>query len=292
MQDKSQNYSTPDVSVLKNSKSITSIDRERYQILGLDPRSPAADFDRTPILIPKSFASMKAQSQENLSHRDNCEMDNLRNSCQNINMSFSIPEIQSSLDIISEVSEGLDEEKLNDLHVSNLFQANSNSNISESEKEVTVIKNPEFGSAKEKSFVSEQQTMVTNEKEDKDGADKLDKDIDHDMKIIQINDNKIKVWHDSEGNVSDKEQEKDRVEELQRKTLREDVIITFDECTTDTSLFKSTKVKDYQMKKDAEGKRKKSIKVDVKYEKSYESKTLTPENKHEALKVIRINDDM
>ncbi|XP_012223348.1 uncharacterized protein [Linepithema humile] len=289
--DKSQNYSTPDVSVLKNSKPIqTSI--ERYQILGLDPRSPAADFDRTPILIPKSFASMKTRSQENLSRRGSYEMDiyNPRNSYQNINTSFSIPEIQSLSDVTSEGLEGwkkLDTEKPNDSHISNLCQANSYSSTSESEKEVTVVKNPKFENAKEKPLTSEQ-TIVNNEKEDEDDADKLDdcKDIDHSTKIIQINDNKIKVWHDSEENVSDKQQEKDFVEKLlQRKTsLREDVIITFDECMTNTSLFKTTKVKgDCQTKEDAEGKKKKSIKVDVKSV-SCERKTFTPENKHETLK--------
>lgn len=36
--------------------------------MGLDPRSPAADFDRTPILMPKSIKRLRARSQEFL-HR-------------------------------------------------------------------------------------------------------------------------------------------------------------------------------------------------------------------------------
>lgn len=295
LQDKSQSYSTPDVSVLKNLKPITSIDKERFQILGLDPRSPAADFDRTPILIPRSFASMKARSQENLSRRGSYEMDiyNLRNSHQNVNTSFSSPEIQSLPDITSEVSESLkkldtDMEKPNNSHISKLFQVDSYSSISESEKEITVITNPKFENAKEKLF--SEQMIADDKEEDEDDADKLDdcKDIDHSMKIMQINDDKIKIWHDSEESVSDKQQEKKFAEKLlQRKSsLRKDVIITFDECVINTFLFKPTKVKGNGLtKEDAEGQKKKNIKVDVKSV-SYEWKTFTPENKQEAFKVI------
>ncbi|XP_046741748.1 uncharacterized protein LOC124408672 [Diprion similis] len=48
----------------------TLVDELRYRIFGLDPRSPAADFSRTPILSPKSIRRLKARSFENLNRRD------------------------------------------------------------------------------------------------------------------------------------------------------------------------------------------------------------------------------
>ncbi|XP_046613715.1 uncharacterized protein LOC124302019 [Neodiprion virginianus] len=48
----------------------TLLDELRYRIFGLDPRSPAADFSRTPILSPKSIRRLKARSFENLNRRD------------------------------------------------------------------------------------------------------------------------------------------------------------------------------------------------------------------------------
>lgn len=267
-----QNYSTPNDNVTRSSKVITSIDKERFIILGLDPRSPAADFDRTPILMPRSLALIKARSQENLSRRGSYETDiyNPKDSCQEISTSLSIPEIQLLSDITSESLKTLDTKKQDKL--SDTFQYDSDSSISKNEKEITVIKNPKCINGKKKSLISDKQMVTIDNEEDKDEQDC--KNIESNTKITDYN--KIKLWHDSfssEESVSGKE---DKKELSREKASREDVIITFDKYTTISTSLKPTKTKgEFRNKEDVKGK-KKNTKIDVKLN---EEKVFTPENK-------------
>ncbi|XP_011707096.1 PREDICTED: uncharacterized protein LOC105462273 [Wasmannia auropunctata] len=260
---------TPNVNVnAKDSKVITPIDKERFIILGLDPRSPAANFDRTPILMPKSLALIKARSQENLSRRGSYEMDvyNPKNSYKEISTSLNIPKIQTS-DITSENLRDTEEQD----RLSSISLCNSDLSISKSEKEITVIKNPKCTSGKEKLLVSDEQTVAINNEEDKDEKQDDCESIESNTKL---RDDKIKLWYDSlssEGSVSGK---KDKKELLQEKASREDVIIMFDNTTISTSLPLK---EDFQKKGDIN--EKKNTKIDVK---PNEEKVFTPKNEQGA----------
>ncbi|KYN19291.1 hypothetical protein ALC57_08468 [Trachymyrmex cornetzi] len=195
---------TPNVNVAKSSKIITPLDKERFIILGLDPRSPAADFDRTPILMPKSLALIKARSQENLSHKGSYEVDiyNLKNSCQKIDTAINIPETRLS-DTASESLKALDTEEQDGVSSTSLYS--SDLNTSKSEKEITVIRNPKYISEERRSLVSDKQIVAI------DNEDKIETEKQDDCENIESNtktrdDDKIKLWHDSlssEKSVSD-----------------------------------------------------------------------------------------
>lgn len=254
-------------------------------ILGLDPRSPAADFDRTPILMPKSLALIKARSQENLSRRGSYEKDiyNPKNSYQQTGASLNTPEIRLLSDTVSKSLEALNTEELpgTSLCDSDL------SEFSKSEKEITVIKNPKCMNEEKKSLVSDEQTVAIDNKEDKDEMEKQDdcENVESNTKIIN---DKIKLWHDSlssEENVSGK---KDKKELPREKASREDVIITFDKYTMVSTSVKPIKTKeDFREKGDTKGK-KKNTKMNVELN---EEKVFTPENKrgnevHEVIYVM------
>ncbi|XP_012535625.1 uncharacterized protein LOC105836253 [Monomorium pharaonis] len=269
-----ENYSTPNASVAKNIKVITPIDKERFIILGLDPRSPAADFDRTPILLPRSLALIKARSQENLSRRGSYETDIYNNFHQEISTSLSIPEIKLSETVEKNLkTDARETDTVEQDVLPSTSQCDFDLSISKSEQEITVIKNPKYTDGKKQSLILDEQTITINDSE-KNETEKQD-----DSKNIKFNtkikDDKIKLWHDlvsSEENVSGKE---DKKELPQEKALREDVIITFDNYTTTSTSLKSTKAKDFRKKEDIKG-RKKNTKVDVKLN---EEKVFIFENK-------------
>ncbi|XP_012057059.1 PREDICTED: LOW QUALITY PROTEIN: uncharacterized protein LOC105620163 [Atta cephalotes] len=265
--------STPNVNVAKSSKIITPIDKERFIILGLDPRSPAADFDRTPILMPKSLALIKARSQENLSHKGSYEVDiyNPKNSCQKIDTAINIPETRLS-DTASESLKALDTKEQNGVSSTSLY--NSDLNISKSEKEITVIRNLKYISEQRKLLISDKQIVAIDNEEDKNKTEKQDdcENIESNTKIRD--DDKIKLWHSlsSEKCVSGKKDEKKL---LRKKVSRDDVIITFDKYTTISTSLKPMKT---DLKKGKHKRKKKNVKVNVKFN---EEKMFTLENKQE-----------
>ncbi|KYQ46944.1 hypothetical protein ALC60_14033 [Trachymyrmex zeteki] len=196
--------STPNINIAKNLKVITPIDKERFMILGLDPRSPAADFDRTPILMPKSLALIKARSQENLSRRGSYEVDiyNPKNSRQKIDTAINISETRLS-DTASESPKVLDTEEQDEVSSTSLY--NSDLSTSKSEKEITVIRNPKYMSEERRSLVSDEQIVATDNEGDKNEITKQD-DCENIESNIKTDDDKIKLWHDSlssEKSVSD-----------------------------------------------------------------------------------------
>lgn len=274
----------------KNIKLITPIDKERYKILGLDPRSPAADFDRTPILLPRSLALIKTRSQEQLSRRGSYETDiyNGKTSCKKFDMPTEVLEIQSLPNITSEGLETLDSERQEELDVEISLSA-TDSIVSESDNEVTVIRNPKF-----KNDINKQTSK--NDKE-KVHTDKQCDVIDSDQDIQNLqNDDKIKIWHDLSSlkhNVSNKVGNKKSIENKLpgEKLLREDVIITFDEDTVkDISSIKTTKINaDLQKKADTGERKKINLKFDVKSK--LDNKNIFSPDKYgnETAQVIRSN---
>jgi len=273
-----QDSLTPDINDKKHLKTFTIIDRERYNILGLDPRSPAADFDRTPILIPKSLAKLKARSQENLIRKGSYDIDMYSPKVlyQEINSTYSIPEIQSLSDTPLKHSEILNMEKREESGIPNILQSHSDSmTISKSETEIT--KDLKLKNREKELILSEQ----TSDKEE-DNMDKQNnfKDIEYDIGRMRIEDvsssqgeqslqnahsDKIKVWQDPsspEKSESGKE-EKKNIQKLSRQTNpREDIIITFDEHTSIT-LSKLVKTEENHQKKE-ETKEKKKKDIDTK----------------------------
>ncbi|KAL0126855.1 hypothetical protein PUN28_005309 [Cardiocondyla obscurior] len=252
---KHENCLTPETVVSNKLKKITPIDEDRLTFLGLDPRSPAADFDRTPILIPKSLVMLKARSLR-LNRDDSYEsyIHDSENSHQKTLL--NIPEIQlCNITITENLETSLVTEKQDEpIPIS---QHNHNLNIFESEKEITIVKNVE---------------------EDKDKTDKQDyKNIKSNTTIN--NTDKVELWHDSSSSEeSVTAGTEDWKEASQEKFSKEDVIITFDKHTMDSAsltLIKSNE--DFRKKKDMKGKKKRNAKIDVKLD---EKKVFTPENKH------------
>ncbi|XP_029679881.1 uncharacterized protein LOC115245611 isoform X1 [Formica exsecta] len=294
--DGAQDYLTPNINIVEGLKSITPIDKERYTILGLDPRSPAADFDRTPILMPKSLALIKARSKETLSRKGSYESDiyDPTNSHRETSTSLNIPKIQLLSDTASETSETLDMETQDESHIlCTSKKSDSDSSVIESEEEVTVIKNPKCKNEKEKSLISSEQTIATDKEKNKDDIDKKDncKDIEHDMKTMHIkDDNKIEVWHDSvssEENITGKKEKENIVEKLlQKKAPREDIIIMFDECAMISTLPKPIKTEGDCQKKGNIAERKKSTKIDAIVPLN-EKKIFNPENKMPVTEMLK-----
>lgn len=266
--------STPNINIAKNLKVITPIDKERFMILGLDPRSPAADFDRTPILMPKSLALIKARSQENLSRRGSYEVDiyNPKNSRQKIDTAINISETRLS-DTASESPKVLDTEEQDEVSSTSLY--NSDLSTSKSEKEITVIRNPKYMSEERRSLVSDEQIVATDNEGDKNEITKQD-DCENIESNIKTDDDKIKLWHDSLSSEKSVSGKKDENELSRKKVSRDDVIITFDKYTTISTSLKPMKT-DFRKKGDTIGK-KKNTKIDVKLN---EVKVFTPENKQE-----------
>lgn len=273
--------------------------------MGLDPRSPAADFDRTPILIPKSLALIKARSQEVLSRRGSYELDVYNPTNLHKKISTSIPKIQLLPDRASETPETLDMEEQNESNVLYTSQQSDSDTSVFEEEEVTVIKNPRCKNEMEKSSISNEQTVATDEEKDKDNINMKDdcKDIENDMKTIIIKDdtNDIEIWYNSvEDSVSFKEditgkKEKENIVEklLQRKSPREDIIITFDECATTSTSLKPVKTEENYCQKngDIAGRKKKSTNIDATVM-SNEKKIFNPEKKIHGAEVLKVIHDI
>lgn len=247
--------------------------------------------------MPKSLVLIKARAKETLSRRGSYESDiyNPTNSHREINTTFNIPKIQVLSDTASETPETLDMETQNESHIlCTSQQSDTDVSVIESEEEITIIKNPNCKSEKEKSLILGEQTVATGREENKDNTDKKDncKDIEHDVKTMHIKeDNKIEVWHDSvslEENITGKKEKENIVEKLlQKKATREDVIIMFDECAVISTLPKPIKTEEDCQKKGDIAERKKSVKIDATVL-SNEKKNFIPENKMHGTEMLKV----
>lgn len=253
--------------------------------MGLDPRSPAADFERTPILVSKSLALIKARSQEHLNRKGSYETDvynpdspgNLE-----VSLSRSIPELLSN--VASEIRAKLNLAQPNESDT--IKSESSDDEVFESdEEEMTVINNPRFKKRQEASLNSSEQTVTIDEKESTK-SDNCDKNTESNTKTSKhpSSDDKIKVWHDSslssEKELSGKKEIESIIEKLPRgKTSREEIMITFDECTTISTSVKTIKAEGCHKADEVEDEKRKNIKSDSKFTLS-EKKIFTPEKKN------------
>lgn len=260
---------TPTINNPRNKKVLNAIDNERYDILGLDPRSPAADFDRTPILMPKSLERLKARSQENLHRRGSYDTDIFypRFSYCEMSSQFNVTEIEALPDFATD-------DKFNEPESpcsSHSPKSDSNSEIGEGELE----DKDEDENERTLEEGSCDDTCV-NEKTEQRETCATDNDI-------------IKVWRDSL--VLDESQESetndlDDVQVVQKRLSqigKEEVIITFDdesiiEDALPLKLAKSERQNE-KAKVDAIGRKKKVVKSEVNVAVD-EKKVLYPNDKN------------
>ncbi|XP_017880620.1 uncharacterized protein LOC108625203 isoform X2 [Ceratina calcarata] len=224
---------------------ITEIQKERYDILGLDPRSPAVDFDRTPLLKPRSLERLKARSQETLQRQGSYEADQLYPSYSYCEMSsqFDVTEVQALPDLASCVLKSLNLntiiDKSNELESEGSSQPTRSESLLESEKR--------------ESGGREIQTLEADTCVDKDvQKETLEEEKCGDDNIF------IKVWRDSL--VSDKSQklETDDVEIVQAKEpqVAEEEVIIFDKNNSAKDKLFVKPAKNDKLKVDVIGKKK------------------------------------
>ncbi|KAG7197198.1 hypothetical protein KM043_007276 [Ampulex compressa] len=279
---------SPAINVTKYPKTITDVHKERYEILGLDPRSPAADFDRTPILMPRSLASMRARSQESLHRRGSYEADifSPRYSYCEVASSFNIPIIQALPDLASNVIKSLNimdtvvDQKSNESGSSRSDSSSSIETISDSD-EVTVIKNLEAEFTKPNIPISSEEMCDI---ENKIAA--LCKQNTHNFSPDQTND-KIKIWRDSmlSEDLKESKHAEDKYSDSQQKipqNSKEEIIILFDDDNvTKPQQFALNTIKsesNKQRKVEEQKRKKKHFKAEMKIAVN-DNKVSSPENK-------------
>nr|XP_003703443.1 PREDICTED: uncharacterized protein LOC100879228 [Megachile rotundata] len=226
-----ETFLTPEVNNVNNKKKLSPIEKERYEVLGIDPRSPAANFDRTPILMPKSLELLKARSREDLHKQGSYETDIFYPKFAYCEMSseFSIPEIQALPDLATCTTKCLDLNDTDDGARSNESETSHSSCSPEIEK---------VSEDGEKLLESQNETQTTL-REDNCNDVYIKKDIEELNVCNNENDNDtIKIWRDTM--VLDKvlEFESTELHDMQlvkkktSQTPKENVIITFDDSSS------------------------------------------------------------
>ncbi|XP_066588466.1 uncharacterized protein [Prorops nasuta] len=250
-------------------KIMKTVDVERYEILGIDPRSPAADFDRTPILRARSMERIKTHSSENLFKYGSYNSESIssyRYSYCEISTTCNIPEIQtvqklSSPEIHSTASSDtsnfvFDESNLSqldnkiELNYSSDSCNHSKESIDEERSEITVL-NANMESKLQKLsdtkfvnlevnnlFDKENKLLENDEKMRREkllSSNKQNNIVNqqsaHQFYSPTKNNDKIKIWTDSNLTIGFKELEPNKldVNEKHSEALKEEIIITFDD---------------------------------------------------------------
>ena len=237
------NLLTPVLNNANSKQKMSPIQKERYKILGIDPRSPAASFDRTPILMPKSMARLKARSREDLHRQGSYDTDMFYPKFSYCEMSseYSVPEIQALPDLTTCTVKSLD---LNETeHEGTSSESESSDSICSFEIETVP------GNVGEEPLENQNEIQITLKQNNSNDV-YIKKDVE--SKELSVNDNDtIEIWEDTV--VLD----------------NEDVIITFDDnsITKDMLSLKLSKSENATVKGDAAVKRKKAksdIKMDEK----------------------------
>ncbi|XP_076294750.1 uncharacterized protein LOC143215973 [Lasioglossum baleicum] len=185
---------TPPVTSSMSLRAVTLTDEERYSVLGIDPRSPAADFSRTPMLTPLSMILLKARHRVNSRRR--CSYTDASRpgfSYCETSSEFNIPEIQvwPDLCMCKESCLNLMNNKINE----KLNESDSSCNHS-SQTDSAEDKEVESGSDDENKIIS-------------DNYSDAKKNIKH--KDVHTTDNDmIKIWRDPL--ISDDHTELDSIE--------------------------------------------------------------------------------
>ncbi|XP_076231850.1 uncharacterized protein LOC143177662 [Calliopsis andreniformis] len=203
-----QNTNVQD-STVNSEKRISLIQKERYKILGLDPRSPAADFDRTPILKPKSLQRLKArhlQSMHNYGSYDTDASSTTFSYCE-MSSQFNVPEIQVLPDLATCTIKplGLD----NSNFVDNLNE--SDSTCSSHSPRTEIISNN-----------GEKQLKNKNDKTSSESTTSTVCITKDKHKETRVNDNDtIKVWRDSL--ISNCPEELESIESIDEQIVEENI---------------------------------------------------------------------
>lgn len=129
---------------------MNSIERERFEVLGLDPRSPAADFNRTPILKPKSMQRLRARYLQSLRKQGSYDTDVCPPTisyCEMSSQFVTVPEIQVLPDLSKCLAESLNftnancDDHLNESNSSGSSHSSRTETISINGEKTTVIEN-------------------------------------------------------------------------------------------------------------------------------------------------------
>ena len=264
----------------------------RQKMLGLDPRSPAVDFDRTPILKPKSLESAESRSQENLyTSIYDIKMPSRLSYCETTN-SFEIPEINALPDVVANLNNSENSPK-------NLFDSSSSSSTETVSNcsAVTVLNNGKenspdssFSSSFSDSYNSPKMEARSENLEVKLVADTENiidnvlltamKDVEHKFKEAE---NKIKIWRDTLSPDIQEDLEYDDGSESEDHsefvTAKEEIIIEFDD---DNNLTGTMKKAEIDVKKSDVGENKKN------FINNLETKKLFSPSKKQATEVMNI----
>ncbi|KOC61823.1 hypothetical protein WH47_06161 [Habropoda laboriosa] len=244
-QNKSEVFLTPTVNDIVNKKLLTAISKDLYDILGLDPRSLAADFDRTPILGPKSMERLRARSQENLHRRGSYDTDVYypRFSYCEISSQFNVTEIQALPDLTTCAINNLD-----------LVKDDCNDKCSEYESCSSHSSRSENVSENDKELEEEGEIQVI-----------ADQDNYNDTCVNDV----IKVWRDSlELNEPQESEtcESDDIQTMEERIshiLKEEIILTLDDSIDKNILSgKLPKFESDKTKVDTVGNKKKILKLE------------------------------
>ncbi|XP_015429272.1 PREDICTED: uncharacterized protein LOC107185998 isoform X2 [Dufourea novaeangliae] len=277
---------TPTIDKVIYKRVFTPIEKERYNVLGLDPRSPAADFDRTPILIPKSIALLKARVQESLHRRGSYNTDVLtpKFSYCETSSEFSIPEIQALPDLamckirsLNLVTDEFDN-KLNKSDSSCSSDSSMTDTNSEIGEDITFIVSFQFNSSRIGTNIND--TIGEKQLESEDAGTTSDHDTYNNVHItkdVQHNGNHgsdsdaIKIWKFSliqdkpKSELAESHDVQD-IEDKMSQLPKEEVIIAFDDDSTakDTLSLKLAKCDINKKKTDVTAKRRKVFKSETK----------------------------
>ncbi|XP_060829309.1 uncharacterized protein LOC132914314 isoform X2 [Bombus pascuorum] len=248
---------TPTTSNLNNERLITDIEKERFNILGLDPRSPAADFDRTPILMPKSIKRLRARSQEFLHRAGSYDTDIFypKFSYCETSSQFNDTEVQALPSLATAAVKSLNS-VINDCDNKSKSPESLYSSHSSENESTSAIAKEELEDQNESQRISGQ-TKFNDVCVKKDIEEK---------KTCITSDDIIKVWRDSlilDEPQELKTSELDNVQIIEEKIAqasKEEVIITFD----DDNIAKPTNFESEGTKIDTIRKKKKNFKSEVK----------------------------
>ncbi|XP_068984312.1 uncharacterized protein [Bombus flavifrons] len=255
MEDKGADIpSTPTTSNLNNEKVITDIEKERFNILGLDPRSPAADFDRTPILMPKSIKRLRARSQEFLHRAGSYDTDIFypKFSYCETSSQFNVTEVQTSPSLVTTGVNSLNS-VINDCDNKSKSPESLYSSHSSGNESTSAI-------AKEELEDRNKSQRISGQNKFNDVCVK--KDIEE-KKTCVTSDDIIKVWRDSLVLDEPQELKTSNVQIIGEKIAqvsKEEVIITFD----DDNIAKLANFESERTKTDTIRKKRRNLKSEVK----------------------------
>ena len=217
----------------------------RKKMLQLDPRSPAFDFDRTPILKPKSLVNAKARSQENLiTSAYDIKMPTSRLSFCETATYLDVPEVNALPDIVPSLSDSqAPSSSSGSSRSSSIETISDNSAVTVLENEDEESLDNSFNSSSFDSDSDLKSPKVEDKVEDwqaklvADSENIIDNVLITAMKDFEIKfnetENKIKIWRDTLSPVTQVDSDNDVGIEseapMEFKSSKEEVIIEFDD---------------------------------------------------------------